>query len=75
MRANDRNSSRNLELIERVASVCKDAAFPAGIVCSGGEDARRWERAGFTLLALPSDVVLLAAGMRDHLAAARDSAR
>ena len=66
-------SSRDLELILRVASVCKEAPFPAGIDCASGEDARRWEQAGFTLLALPSDVMLLTAGMREHLDAARNS--
>jgi 4-hydroxy-2-oxoheptanedioate aldolase len=73
-RAGLASSSRDLELIERVATVCGDAGFPAGIVCASGEDARRWEAAGFTLLALPSDVMLLVAGMREHLDAARNQA-
>jgi 4-hydroxy-2-oxoheptanedioate aldolase len=72
-RAGAATSARDLELIERVANVCREAAFPAGIVCASGEDARRWQKAGFTLLALPSDVMLLVAGMQEHLAAARNS--
>src|SRR5439155_19937711 len=45
-------SERDLELIERVSRVCGEAGVPAGMVCASGEDARRWEKAGFNLLAL-----------------------
>jgi 4-hydroxy-2-oxoheptanedioate aldolase len=65
-------ADRDLELIQRVSHVCGEAGVPAGIVCAGGEDARRWEEAGFNFLALPSDIQLLDAGMRAQLAAARD---
>jgi 4-hydroxy-2-oxoheptanedioate aldolase len=73
-RAGAATSSRDLELIGRVGSVCAEAGFAAGIVSASGKDARRWEAAGFTLLALPSDVMLLGAGMRQHLEAARNAA-
>lgn len=64
-------SERDLELIQRVVTVCGDAGVTAGIVCGGGEDARRWEAFGFRFLALPSDIQLLEAGMRAQLAVAR----
>jgi 4-hydroxy-2-oxoheptanedioate aldolase len=64
-------SEHDLALIERVARVCDEAGVAAGIVCGGGEDARRWEAAGFRLLALPSDIQLLEAGMKAALASAR----
>jgi 4-hydroxy-2-oxoheptanedioate aldolase len=60
-------------LIERVSSVCGEAGVPAGIVCASGEDALRWEEAGFSFLALPSDIQLLDAAMRAHVAAARNA--
>jgi 4-hydroxy-2-oxoheptanedioate aldolase len=71
-RAGAANTARNLELIGRVAEVCAAASFPAGIVCGSGAEAVRWRQVGFTLLALPSDVMLLEAGMREHLRAARN---
>ena len=64
-------AERDLELITRVARVCADAHFPAGIVCASGEEARRWEQFGFSLLALPSDIQILDPGMKAHLDAAR----
>lgn len=65
-------SGRDLEMIERVSRVCVAAGVPAGIVCAGGEDARRWEEAGFNFLALPSDIQLIEAAMNAELAAARE---
>jgi len=64
-------ADRDLELIERVSRVCSAAGAPAGIVCASGDDARRWEAAGFNFLALRSDIQLLDAAMRAELAAAR----
>jgi 4-hydroxy-2-oxoheptanedioate aldolase len=64
-------SGRDLEMIERVSRVCGAAGVPAGIVCAGGEDALRWEKAGFNFLALPSDIQLIEAAMKAELSAAR----
>lgn len=64
-------SERDLGLIQRVATVCGEAGVTAGIVCGGGEDARRWQALGFRFLALPSDIQLLEAGIRAELATAR----
>src|SRR5207249_3774328 len=66
------SSGRDLELIERVSRVCGEAGVPAGIVCASGEAARRWEEAGFSFLALRSDIQLLDAAMKAELAAARN---
>jgi 4-hydroxy-2-oxoheptanedioate aldolase len=65
-------AERDRALIERVSRVCGEAGVPAGIVCASGEDARRWEEAGFNFLALPSDIQLLDAAMKSQLAAARN---
>jgi len=65
-------AERDRALIERVSRVCGEAGVPAGIVCASGEDARRWDEAGFNFLALPSDIQLLDAAMKSQLAAARN---
>jgi 4-hydroxy-2-oxoheptanedioate aldolase len=65
-------SERDLELIQRVATVCGNAGVPAGIVCASGDDARRWQEVGFNFLALPSDIQLIAGAMNAHLTAARN---
>jgi 4-hydroxy-2-oxoheptanedioate aldolase len=64
-------SPYDIELIERIAEACGRRGLVAGISCTSGEDARRWERAGYSLLGLPSDAALLAQGMVRQLASAR----
>jgi 4-hydroxy-2-oxoheptanedioate aldolase len=64
-------SPRDVEMVERIARECAGRGLVAGITCTGGEDARRWEAAGYSLLGLPSDAALLGEGMVQQLAAAR----
>jgi 4-hydroxy-2-oxoheptanedioate aldolase len=68
-------SPRDVEMIEGIAQECKRRGLIAGISCPSGEDARRWEQAGYPLFGLPSDAALLARGMVEELAAARGAAR
>jgi len=64
-------SSHDVELIRHVARLCERVGLCCGIVCASGADAKRWQAASFTLLALSSDVALLADGMSAQLSAAR----
>jgi 4-hydroxy-2-oxoheptanedioate aldolase len=64
-------SERDVEMIERVAGACARRGLVAGISCTGPEDARRWERAGYSLLGMPSDAGLLGEAMLAWLTAAR----
>jgi 4-hydroxy-2-oxoheptanedioate aldolase len=64
-------SPRDVEMIERIARECARCGVVAAITCTSGEDARRWERAGYSLLGLPSDAALLGQGMVQQLASAR----
>ncbi len=68
-------SPRDVEMIERIAKECERRRLVAGISCTDGEDAKRWEQAGYTLLALAADAALMGAGMAALLASARDPAR
>jgi 4-hydroxy-2-oxoheptanedioate aldolase len=58
-------------MIERIAEACRERGLAAGISCTDADDARRWERAGYTILGLPSDAGLVAAALAQTLAAAR----
>jgi 4-hydroxy-2-oxoheptanedioate aldolase len=66
-------SATDVEMINRIAAGCRQRGLAAGISCSSGADARRWEETGYTLLALPSDGSLIGEGMAAVLAAARSS--
>jgi 4-hydroxy-2-oxoheptanedioate aldolase len=61
----------DIEMIERIAEGCRARGQAAGIACADAADARRWEAAGFTLLALPSDGALVGEGMARVLREAR----
>lgn len=63
-------SPKDVEMIERIVKECKRRNIMAGIACTDGEDAKRWERTGYTLLALPSDAALIGGGMAELLASA-----
>lgn len=65
------SSSRDVEMIELIAARCRTHGAAAGISCSDALDARRWEQAGYTMLALPSDAALLGDGLARTLAQAR----
>jgi len=67
-------SPRDVEMIERIAAECGRRSLVAGISCTDGEDAKRWERVGYTLLGLAAEAALIGAGMAALLASARDSA-
>jgi len=45
--------------LEAVPAVCRSHGVIAGIACGSSELAARWRDAGYTMLALPSDMVLL----------------
>jgi 4-hydroxy-2-oxoheptanedioate aldolase len=65
------SSARDVEMIELIAARCRLRGIAAGISCTDAQDAKRWEQAGYTLLALPSDVALLGEGLARTLAQAR----
>lgn len=67
-------SAKDVEMIERIASECARRSLVAGISCTDGADARRWEQAGYTLLAIQSDAAVLGEGIGRLLASARDPA-
>jgi len=67
-RADDADHRRRLEA---VPAVCKRQGVVAGIACGSLELLERWRRAGYTMLAAPSDLVLL----RQAAATLLDSAR
>jgi 4-hydroxy-2-oxoheptanedioate aldolase len=64
-------SPKDIEMIDLIVDGCRRRGLVAGISCADGDDARRWERAGFTLLALPSDGVMIGDGLATALATAR----
>jgi hypothetical protein len=64
-------SELDVQMIVEIGRACSRRELAAGTSCSSGENACRWQEAGFTLLALPSDAALLGAGLVDVLAAAR----
>jgi 4-hydroxy-2-oxoheptanedioate aldolase len=66
------SSPRDVEMIELISARCREHGIAAGISCADAHDARRWEQAGYTLLALPSDAALLGEGLARTLAEARD---
>lgn len=67
------SSPRDVEMIELIAERCRHHGVAAGISCANADDARRWEQAGYTLLALPSDAALIGEGLAQTLAQARDN--
>jgi 4-hydroxy-2-oxoheptanedioate aldolase len=64
-------SARDVEMIERIAEACAERGLAAGISCGDAAEAGRWERAGYTLLGLPSDAGLLGDALAGVLADAR----
>jgi 4-hydroxy-2-oxoheptanedioate aldolase len=46
-------------LLEAVPAVCRQHGVIAGIACGSVELLRRWRAAGYTMLSLPSDLVML----------------
>lgn len=67
-------SPRDVEMIERIAQVCKSRGLAVGTACSGPEDVRRWQEMGYTFLALSSDAALIGEAMSHQLKAARAAA-
>jgi 4-hydroxy-2-oxoheptanedioate aldolase len=45
--------------LEGVPAVCHEHGVVAGIACGSVELLRRWRAAGYTMLSLPSDLVML----------------
>jgi 4-hydroxy-2-oxoheptanedioate aldolase len=64
-------SQGDVEMIVRIVEECRRRGLVPGISCTSGENARRWEREGYSLLALPSDAALIAQGMVAELERAR----
>ena len=69
----DSHSPHDVEMIKLIAARCRTHGVAAGISCSDALDAKRWEQAGYTMLALPSDAALLGDGLARTLAQARSS--
>jgi 4-hydroxy-2-oxoheptanedioate aldolase len=46
-------------LLEAVPAVCRDHGVVPGIACANAELLARWRQAGYTMLATPSDLVML----------------
>jgi 4-hydroxy-2-oxoheptanedioate aldolase len=65
-------SERDVAMIREIAAACLRHGVAAAISCGSGEEARRWQAMGYTLLALPSDAALIGDGMASVLAAARE---
>jgi len=57
--------------LEAVPAACRAHDVIAGIACASSEMAARWKDAGYTMLALPSDLVLLRRGAAEMLEALR----
>ena len=57
--------------LEAVPEVCRKHDVVAGIACGSSELLARWKQAGYTMLAAPSDMVLLRRAAADTLDAAR----
>jgi 4-hydroxy-2-oxoheptanedioate aldolase len=60
-----------LAAIERVRSCCAARGLPAGIYCGSTGMVGRWGAAGFTMLAVTSDVAVLTLGTAEAAASAR----
>jgi 4-hydroxy-2-oxoheptanedioate aldolase len=63
------------ERIAAVADACGSAARVAGIYCGGAAVAGRWLAAGFRLLAIDADAILLGRALVAELEAAREASR
>ena len=57
--------------LEAVPAVCRKHDVIAGIACGSNELLARWKQAGYTMLAAPSDMVLLRRAAADTLDASR----
>lgn len=57
--------------LEAVPSVCRDHGVVAGIACGSAELLARWRQAGYTMLAAPSDMVMLRRAAAEMLDTAR----
>jgi 2-keto-3-deoxy-L-rhamnonate aldolase RhmA len=56
--------------LEAVPAVCHEHGVVAGIACGSAELLTQWRQAGYTMLAVPSDMVMLrraAAEMLDRV--------
>jgi 4-hydroxy-2-oxoheptanedioate aldolase len=53
--------------LEAVPALCRDHDVIPGIACGSGELLVRWRQAGYTMLAVPSDMVLLRRSATDML--------
>jgi 4-hydroxy-2-oxoheptanedioate aldolase len=56
----DPSEPEHLHLIRSILKACQKRDVVAGIACDGAALARRWRGEGFRMLALPSDISLLA---------------
>ena len=57
--------------LETVPAVCQKHGVSAGIACGSIELMARWRQAGYTMLAAPSDMVILRKAAAEFLDAAR----
>jgi 4-hydroxy-2-oxoheptanedioate aldolase len=57
--------------LEGVPAICQSHDVVAGIACGSGELLERWRHAGYTMLAAPSDMVLMRRAAAEFLQTAR----
>ena len=59
-------------MIEEIARACQRRGLVAAMSGIDPDDSRRWEKAGYTLISVPSDAALIGAGMLNVLASVRN---
>jgi 4-hydroxy-2-oxoheptanedioate aldolase len=57
------DSARFEEMIAVVGERCRSRGLVAGTFCAGPEDALRWDRLGYRMIAITTDAAVLAAGI------------
>lgn len=67
------DSSAQTQLVLSVKDACRRHLVVAGVAVGDTKSALRWLSAGFEMIALPSDVALIAQGARATLAALREA--
>ena len=62
----------HLESIARIRNACTERGIPCGIACVDGQAARQMILEGFNMVSIGSDLQLVGASCRAHLAVARE---
>jgi 4-hydroxy-2-oxoheptanedioate aldolase len=67
-----RDETANADRIAGIKSACDARAIPAGIATTSADEAKRFAAAGFEMIALPSDAVILAQSCAALLSSVRE---